>query len=129
MSALIGPRDGQLEQLQCKFPTAVAVQLSDGSAIVRLPHFTLPAGWNRPDVEIRFLSPFGYPLAKPDCFYAAPELRLADGSMPRNSRMEPLPQSDVCWLWFSYHAVTWHPLRDSYLSFVRLIEQRLVETN
>lgn len=129
MAVLFGPADGQLDLLQAKFPAAVADELPDGSSIIRLPKFPLPAGWNRPEVEIRFHSPLAYPVARPDCFYAEPELRLSDGSMPRNARLELLPSSNVRWLWFSYHPVTWHPLRDSYLSFVRLIEQRLAEIN
>jgi hypothetical protein len=67
-------------------------------------------------------------LAKPDCFYAERTLRLVDGTLPRNSQELAVPEfAAETWLWFSWHLVTWKAGRDSYLTFVRVMERRFAE--
>lgn len=125
---LFGPTYGQLDELQQRFPEASEERLADGSIIVRLPVITLPAGWNKDATAVCFIIPVGYPVARPDCFFADFDLRLADGSMPRNAQEQSVPTLDnERWLWFSWHVVTWEPLRHSYVTFVRVIERRLSE--
>lgn len=128
-SLLFGPTDGQIEQLQEQFPHATEQKLPDGSAVVMIPSFPLASGWSQTATATCFIVPVGYPIAKPDCFYADRSLRLASGALPRNAREQPVPQLDgETWLWFSWHLVTWHVTRDSYLTFARVMEKRFAET-
>lgn len=125
---LFGPTDGQVEQLQEQFPDATEERLDDGRSLVTIPAFPLPLGWNQAATETRLVMPLGYPVAKPDCFYAERGLRLVDGSMPRNAKEMAVPEFDGdTWLWFSWHLVTWKAGRDGYLTFVRVVEQRFAE--
>lgn len=124
---LFGPADGQLEQLQARFPEARTDALEDGGLLLTIPELPLPDGWNRTSAEICFALSPAYPVAKPDCFFADEHLRLANGSMPANARIQPHPLTKQSALWFSYHGVTWKADRDTYLSFVRMIQRRLAE--
>jgi hypothetical protein len=124
---LFGPADGQLDQLRARFPQARTDGLTDGSLVLTIANFPLPDGWSLKSVDICFVLSPAYPVAKPDCFFADEKLRLADGRMPSNARIQPHPMTQHPAMWFSYHGVTWKADRDTYLSFVRMIERRLAE--
>lgn len=119
------PKD-QLDTLIRSIPGAGISEQPDGSAIVTVP-LKLPAGWNKDETLAKFLIPPAYPAAAPDCFFADPDLRLANGGMPGNSGIQPL--SGINHMWFSWHLTGWHPGRNSLLSYVRFIERRLQNAN
>jgi hypothetical protein len=124
---LFGAADGQLEQLQARFAQARTHTIPDGGLVLTIPDFPLPEGWNRASAEICFVLSPAYPVAKPDCFFADEHLRLANGAMPANTRIQPHPLTREPAVWFSYHGITWKADRDTYLSFARIIERRLAE--
>lgn len=127
-TVLLGPCDGQIEPVQARYPDAVERRLSDGSVLILLPEIQLRVGWNKPTTSVCFIVPVGYPVAPPDSFFADCDLRLANGAVPRNAREQSLPQLDgAAWLWFSWHVTTWNATRDSYLTYVRVVERRLAE--
>lgn len=116
---------GQLVELQAAMPGATAAALPDGTTLISLPDITLPPGWNRDRAHLWFLVPVGYPTARPDCFFADAELRLAHGQMPQNTGMQGLPGAGVPHLWFSWHLQTWDPARDTLLTFARVARDRV----
>ena len=115
----------QLQLLRERYAGAEARPLANGATVIVIPAVPLPPGWNQPQTTIRFLAPIGYPMAKPDCFWADPTLRLANGGLPQASNMNPLPGVNEPFLWFSWHVAQWNPNRDNFLTYVRVIDGRL----
>jgi hypothetical protein len=98
-----------------------------GTAVVTVPNVELPTGWNKPRTTVYFIVPNGYPMAKPDCFWADADLRLASGAMPANTggnAGEGVPPGS---LWFSWHANTWNPNKDALVTYMGMILGRLKE--
>lgn len=96
-----------------------------GAALVTIPNYRLPSGWSSPTTTVYFLIPVGYPVAKPDTFWTEP-LRLSNGGPPQSTGTNDghgLGRSDLTW--FSWHTSVWNPNRDSLLTYVRAIDQRL----
>lgn len=96
-----------------------------GAAVITIPNFDLPEGWNRETTSIRFVAPAGYPFAAPDCFWTDPGLTLENGQPPKASNIQPLPEDGQAGTWFSWHVTQWNPNSDSLLTFFRIIRQRL----
>lgn len=89
-----------------------------------LRSFLLPEGWSQEQTELLLRLPPAFPDAKPDMFWTESELRLADGSVPK--------QADVIqkylgrdWRRFSWHLSKWSPASDDILTFIEFIERRL----
>jgi hypothetical protein len=120
-----GALEVQLERLQRSFPDATASPLPDGTQLVMVPGVSVPAGWNRPATWVAFIVPVGYPAARPDCFFADPELRLQGEGMPTSSGQQQIPHSGRLGLWFSWHLATWNPGRDDLATYVGVIRERL----
>jgi hypothetical protein len=114
--------DEQMAAVIGAYPGAAIQEAEDGTHIIsaRLP---LRAGWNAASTLVRFLVPIPFPAAQPDCFYADPGLRLANGAMPANAGLQPLAGEQL--LWFSWHVASWNPAKDSLLGYVRFIAERL----
>lgn len=96
-----------------------------------IPHFPVPAGWNRLETELLVLIPPGYPTTPPDNFFVREGLRLADGSPP-NNYSEGQSVLGGRWAQFSFHAKAWEPHAnpdegDGLASFLLAVEQRLKE--
>lgn len=117
--------DQQLEILKEHFPGTTLSQLPNGAQLVTIPNVRLPQGWSQQTTTIYFIAPVGYPLAKPDCFWADPALRLSNGGMPQAANITPIPDTNQNQVWFSWHAEHWNPNRDSLLTYMRIIEARL----
>jgi hypothetical protein len=116
----------QMEAVRERFPVSSLTGNADGSWTVEVRDVPLDLQcWNQSSTTIRFILPIGYPAAKPDCFYADPELRLRSGAMPHASNMQALPHSGIDQLWFSWHVDYWNAARDSLLTFVRVVQVRL----
>lgn len=101
----------------------------DGTALITIPDITLPPGWNARQTTVSFLAPVGYPMAKPDCFWASPDLRLANGAMPQSANLSPIPGDPAARLWFSWHLSTWNPLNDTLLTYARVVQERFRRGN
>src|SRR6202020_1911443 len=93
----------QFEKLRAIYPDATCTNLSDGSAWVVIPKLPLPAGWSQGETTVRFLLLPAYPSAKPDCFWTDENLRLATGSEPQASRVQPGHSYTGQLRWFSWH--------------------------
>ena len=103
--------------------------LNNGGVLVRVPGVRIE-GWNRPEVDVLFLAPPGYPAARPDCFWVEPSgLRLANGATPQSSNdANPIPGDDKpgrSTTWFSWHVQSWNPSRDSLKTYFGVILNRL----
>ena len=127
MTVAAGPIEEQIQDLRRVCPQALTRPLSDGTTLVTLADVPLPTGWNQPTTTINFVVPTGYPVAKPDCFYADAGLRLASGAMPQSSGLNALPGTSESRLWFSWHVAAWNPVTDSLLTYLRVIQRRLAE--
>src|SRR4051812_30181217 len=90
------------DALKRLYPGSDVTPLSDGRAWVFVPKIDLPEGWSKESTPVYFLTPVGYPLAQPDCFYAEETLRLRSGGMPTNANMQPSPADSRQLLWFSW---------------------------
>ena len=119
------PVEEQIEVLRTVEPQATHQQLPDGSYLVVLPAQKLPNGWSKPSVEVRFLAPVGYPMARPDCFWTDPDLRLANGNPPKNTGRNAIPHVGNQFLWFSWHVGSWNPNVDNLLTYLYVIRRRL----
>lgn len=113
------PGGATAEAVSAAFETR---ELADGTAIVSAT-MDLPSGWSSSRTCVQFLLPVAFPSAQPDCFFADLDLRLADGTMPMNSGIQPLDGSDL--LWFSWHLSSWSPATDNTATYLRFIERRL----
>jgi hypothetical protein len=117
--------DQQLNRVKKEFPAASVQARGDGSSTIVIPDVPLPAGWNKDHTTVMFLIPVGYPAAKPDCFWADADLKLRTGAPPKSSGLQGPPWGGEPKLWFSWHIEPWNPNRDSLLTFLRAIQDRL----
>ena len=123
----------QLKVLQKNYPDASAKPLPSGAHLITVPDVKLPDGWNRQTVAILFLAPPGYPAGQPDCFWADPieepgALRFGaeKNQTPQASNdSNPIPEVGPRGTWFSWHLQSWDPNRDSLLTYLNVIKQRL----
>jgi hypothetical protein len=122
-----GPIEDQMQHVRRVCHQAVTKPLPDGTTLVTLIDVPLASGWNQVTTTVNFVVPTGYPVAKPDCFYADGELRLANGAMPQSSRLEVLPGTGESRLWFSWHVSSWNPSTDTLITYLRVIQRRLTE--
>lgn len=125
MTSAVGPVQAQVEALTSSYAAVEAVTRVDGTTLIQVPSVPLPPGWNKPATRVWFVVPVGYPLARPDCFWAEHDLRLGNGGMPANSGMQTIPGTTQQGLWFSWHISSWDPGRDSLASYVRVMRERL----
>ena len=119
------PTQQQFEVLRSVAPQAMLQALPDGSHLVTIPEYELPDGWSKSIVDIKFIAPVGYPLARPDCFWADLDLRLCNGNPPMNTGNTPVPYETTGHLWFSWHVATWNPNNDNLLTYFYVIKRRL----
>jgi hypothetical protein len=102
--------------------------LKNGGTLIRVPAIAV-TGWNRPQVDVLFVAPPGYPAGQPDCFWVEPNnFRLANGGTPQNSNdSNPIPGDTIgrSTTWFSWHLKSWNPNRDSLITFFKVIQSRL----
>lgn len=122
----MGLVDTQLAALSVVFPGARAEARPDGTVLVTMPSIPLSAAWNERTTTVHFLVPIGYPMAKPDCFWAASHLRLACGTMPQATNLTPIPDESAPHLWFSWHVSQWNPMSDTLLTYARVIQARMM---
>lgn len=114
-----------LPRLQDKYPAAAIQPLPNGTTLVVIPGVVLPSGWNRPSTTVYFLTPVGYPIAQPDCFWTDSDLRLANGVAPKNSGVQQISGSNQQALWFSWHPNGWNPNKDDLRTYLKIILDRL----
>ena len=116
----------QLDELKRRFPDSHLRPLGDGSSLVEVRDFPLdPSRWTKDRVTVYFIAPNGFPVAKPDCFWVDRDLRLVNGSLPKNSGEQEAPFGGGPKLWFSWHVDPWNANRDSLSSYLRVIASRL----
>lgn len=120
------PLEAQMQVICARYAGAT-LQVFNGTGLVSVPGIQLPAGgWNRDSTSVTFVTPAGYPLAAPDCFWADRELRLRNGSVPQNCNVEnQVPGLGQPRLWFSWHVKIWNPSRDTLLTYLGVIKARL----
>ena len=119
----------QIEILRSHYPKVEPRALPSGAVLITIPDMPLPTGWSKDSATIRFLAPVGYPHAKPDCFWSDGDLRLADNSVPQATGFNPIPEAPefLPLVWFSWHTAQWNPNRDSLLTYLNVIRNRLKE--
>ncbi|MGL3111808.1 E2/UBC family protein [Bradyrhizobium sp. BR 1432] len=119
----------QLDRVRIRYPDVQIQPLPSGAALVTIPTFSLPGGWNASSTCVRFILPVGYPGPHPDCFWASTGLRLANGQLPQASQEpNPIPETPYGGLWFSWHVVdahaNWNPNRDDISTYINIIAER-----
>jgi hypothetical protein len=117
----------QFEDLVRIYPDAEVTPVPGGLGLVSVPNIPLGNGWNQQMTTVHFLIPNGYPTARPDCFWADAELRTANGDMPANAAQNPIPGRAGPHVWFSWHLASWQPARDSLITYLRVIRERLAQ--
>ena len=121
------PVEEQFEILRSYETGATLQKLPDGSHLITVGGVKLPSGWSKSTAEVRFLAPVGFPFAKPDCFWADSDLRLANGNPPQNTGGNPIPHVASSHLWFSWHVAPWNPNCDNLLTYWYVIKRRLAD--
>jgi len=117
--------DQQFDDLVELYREAKIERLADGRRLITIPGFPLPSGWNATNTTIHFNVPVGYPMARPDTFWADETLRLASGATPANTNFNTNYGGAQPKLWFSYHPQSWNPNVDDLRTYVRVIRRRL----
>jgi len=123
----MSPVELQFQNLQQYEPGASLTPLVDGSYLVVIPGIQLPNGWSKSTTTLLFIAPVGYPFARPDCFWTDHDLRLADGGIPQNSQLNPVPNFAGQYWWFSWHLSAWNPNSDTLFTYLNVIKRRLKE--
>src|SRR5260370_31285088 len=119
------PIEEQFEILKASgWPQANLQKQPDGSHIVSVGSVFLPPGWSRSTTAVYFLAPVGYPLSRPDCFWADADLNLINGAMPQGTSTTPVGNTGISGLWFSYHVSAWNPNNDNLLTYLHVIKNR-----
>jgi hypothetical protein len=118
------PLEAQIELIKSLYPEAQFRKLPSGAGLITVPSVALPSGWSKAATSVRMLVPLGYPLAKPDCFWADSDLRLRNSGMPQASGFNAIPEVPEPGLWFSWHVAQWNPNRDTLLTYLRVVEDR-----
>jgi hypothetical protein len=122
------PLSRSFEDLKVSFPNANLDRRADGSALVTIAAFDLPPGWNAQQTTVAFVVPVGYPIARPDCFWTDPVLRLASGTQPAGTQFNANYGGATPMLWFSYHLSSWNPNGgDNLRTYTRVIRTRFLE--
>ena len=125
----MGPLEIHVQRLVSRFPDAQVQEVPNAGTMVTLPAIATPAGWNKPTTSVHFFAPVGYPFARPDCFWADEDLRLASGALPQSANCDtPMPGLGKRALWFSWHMDHWNASRDSLLTWIASIKERLART-
>lgn len=126
MTAAVTVAALQLDALKEAFPGSTLEPLPGGVELVEVPEVPLAPGWNKSTTTVWFLIPVGFPSATPDCFFADVDLRLANGAQPANSNVQEIPNAGKGpHVWFSWHTSGWRPTRDTLLTYMRVIRDRL----
>lgn len=120
------------DRLVTKCSGATLEMLSDKTGLIGVPDVALPSGWSMPSTPVWFLAPAGYPVARPDCFWATTGLRLASGGLPTSGRDSMrIGASAQTGYWFSWHIqdapgkAAWDPQRDDLCTYMAVIRDRL----
>ena len=117
----------EMALLQAAHPGVAVHRDPTGQHLIELPNFPLPPGWSKPRATVLFRLPPAYPEARPDCFWADVDLRLAGGAMPTNTGLPPEQLLGRNWLWFSWHVQRWAAGKDDLVKYVGVITQRLAQ--
>ena len=118
----------QFAILKGEYPDALLTMLPSGAALIEIRNFSLPSGWTKPSISLKFIAPVGYPFARPDCFWTDPDLKLEkSGGLPKNTGSNPIPGVPGTYLWFSWHLAQWDPNKDNLSTYAHVIESRLKE--
>jgi Prokaryotic E2 family E len=130
LSAVIGHLEEQIGELQEMYPGATATHLPDGTTLIIISDVVLPLGWNQLSTRVQFIVPLGYPMARPDCFWADSSLRLESGVDPQASNLAPpVPGTNENARWFSWHVSNWNPATDTLKTYLHVICNRFVQRN
>lgn len=122
----MGPVDIHIQRLKSRRPSALVKEVEGSAILITVPEVELPLGWNKKSTAIHFFAPHGYPYAKPDCFWADEDLRLASGAIPQNtSTTNPMPGLGKPTIWFSWHTEQWNASRDDLMTWLASINDRL----
>jgi len=113
----------QLADLQGRYRGSRLDGTPDGQRLLVVPDVPTGAGWTRPTATIRVVVPSGYPHVGLDCFYTDSDLRLASGTEPSNSSLQPVFGLQL--RWFSWHVAGWDPNTGSLERYIRSCEARL----
>lgn len=119
------PVEKQLVALADTVSGVTHAALSTKAMLVTVPDEPLPPGWSLKATSVKFLVPVAYPMARPDCFWADTNLRLANRALPQASRVQQIPGTAQTALWFSWHVQHWDPNRDTLCTFLQVIRTRL----
>lgn len=127
VGSILSPVEAHFKRLRELYPSARCTVIGDGRFLIHIPGVILPAGWSKSITNIWFIAPDGYPGAAPDCFWADPDLRLADGRLPQNSSAQPVPGTTTPALWFSWHLGRWAPTTHDMRTYASAMRSRFEE--
>lgn len=123
----MGPIDIHIQRLLARYTNATVREVNGSGTMISLSPVDLPPGWNKTQTAVHFFAPPGYPYAKPDCFWADDDLRLASGGTPQNTRANSMPGLGKDALWFSWHTDHWNASRDDLLTWIATIKHRFAQ--
>jgi hypothetical protein len=98
----------------------------DGWSFLVISDYALPAGFEPNRVELLVKLPPGFPDAAPDMFWVSPDVRTANGNVPRATTNERLLGRN--WQRFSWHlaAGAWKAGMSDLRDFMRCVSSRFL---
>ena len=108
-------------------PDRTTLHQEGGWTFLVISDYALPVGFTSDRVELLVKLPPGFPDAAPDMFWVHPEIRMANGGVPRATSIERLLGKN--WQRFSWHLVggTWKPGVSTLRDFLRCIYGRFLK--
>lgn len=124
-------------RLRTRWPQSHYVLGPYSRALIVVPSIALPKGYDKNICTILFITPPGFPAAKPDHFFTDIEIRLESGALPKgthplgsnNFPLQHWPQWEGHCQWWSWHLQMWDPNHSGLVTFVAAIRQRFHALN
>ncbi len=125
MSTAMGSLAQELFELEADGYASETI-VDNGSTVIIFARWTLPNGYNKQATRLLLRIPPSYPAGHPDMFWTDPDLRLADGSLPRQTNLEQQVLG-AQWLRFSWHPSKWDPAADNLRTFLAFVDTGLLK--
>ena len=100
-----------------------------GFVCVLIRNFALASRYTPNSCDLLVRLPPNFPMAKPDCFWTNPHVKLTNGSYPPRADVINVNYDGRQWQQWSRHldAAQWRPGKDNLRTFLGIIRRELQE--
>jgi hypothetical protein len=98
----------------------------DGFDDVQIYGYPMPTGYSRSESDLLLRVPPSYRAGRPDMFWTAVDLVLANGQVPAQAEVIETIEGTQ-WRRFSWHPAKWNPATDNLFTFLGFVDTRLAK--